>query len=151
MFEVLQEHGGNSSNDDNTTVGTNNYGAISNWWDININENNDLSSSPAQHIHHNNYAVVDEEWGIEHPEFLKPNRRVSWSVAEKEFIRDWLDNNDGFTKNRATQLLKHIRENKSVHKIFHLNHIVDSTRLRHGIRSIEEGEKRKSVIYYSEI
>lgn len=97
------------------------------------------------------FSINEPMWGTEHPDFNSQNRRITWSIREKDYIKDWLECNGQQTKCRAMELLKHIRRDTDSHKIFHVNHIVDTTRLRHGIRLIDDAEKAQDIIYYTEI
>jgi hypothetical protein len=172
MFEALDQHKSQRLGDSNDAAGqrfgdSNDAVDLSvhasstpstlcmtdNWWDDSPDDWDNLHISTTDNTPRTptKYTIIEEEWGTEHPEFQKSNRRISWSVQEKQFIKNWLDQNQHQIKNRASQLLKNIRENKSSHKIFHVNHIVDSTRIRHGIRIVQVGEKSNNAIYYSEI
>ena len=159
MFAALDQHKGQRLEDDaNDVVDLSVYTSNSNstlcmtenWWDDTLDEWDNVKSSPSTTDYTpstpTNYTIIEEEWGTEHPEFQKSNRRINWSDQEKQFIKNWLHKNQHQIKNRASQLLKYIRENKSSHKIFHVNHIVDSTRIRHGIRIVEDGEKSNNLI-----
>ena len=91
------------------------------------------------------------EWGTEHPEFKLNKRRVVWSDAEKKYISLWLKHTGtNIMQRRISCLLAEIRGDVSAHKIFHVNHIVDVTRLRHGVRIVEDPEfgSDKKAIHY---
>ena len=119
-----------------------------NWWEnITMNNNNITASNIATS---SKYSTAEPLWGSGHPEFNSSNRRISWSTREKDYIKDWLGRNGHHAKFRATELLKHIHKDQNAHNIFHVNHIVDATRIRHGMRSVEEAETSHKSIYYTE-
>lgn len=77
----------------------------------------------------------DVRWGHHHPEFNLPKTRISWSDEENEYIRSWWrENCSTCSTNVAAKLLAHIRNDKDAHAIFHSNHTLDSSRIRHGLR-----------------
>ena len=76
-------------------------------------------------------------WGEDHPEFNSPKSRIGWSKDEMDYIRNWKHENEfRYPKKLASKLLAHIRNDEYAHKIFHSNHILDSARIRHGLRVI---------------
>jgi hypothetical protein len=84
------------------------------------------------------------DWGVIHPDYGKNTKRAVWTGAELDFIYDWM--NDRCVKNverghlrHVSALWHHITEGAGLEKavpIFHVNHILDATRLRHGYRII---------------
>jgi adenosine deaminase len=108
-----------------------------------------MYNQPEQESHSTMYNHI--EWGTEHPQYQQLKRRIVWSKAEKKYIRSWLNQKGTNTLQcRTSCLLAKIREDVSAHKIFHLNHIVDVTRLRHGVRIVEDPEfaVNKKAIFY---
>ena len=154
MFEVLQERRNETRNaNDNEHEPNNSLFTDDNWWgNMMIDNNNNNNNITASNIAASStkYSTVEPLWGTCHPEFNSSNRRISWSTREKDYIKDWLGRNGHQAKYRATELLKHIHKDQNAHNIFHVNHIVDATRIRHGMRSVEEAETSHKSIYYTE-
>ena len=99
-------------------------------------------------------------WGRLHPQYAADTQRIKWSDQEKNYIRRWLENaGQGSSQHRVKDLLDHIRKDEHARAIFHVNHIVDGTRLRHGIRTVEDDESNmvknpynyNKAIYYDPI
>jgi hypothetical protein len=75
-------------------------------------------------------------WGQNHPEFNSPKTRICWSEEENGYIRKWWrDNSSKYPTHVTAKLLEHIRNDKIAQAIFHPNHILDSSRIRHGLRA----------------
>jgi hypothetical protein len=99
-------------------------------------------------------------WGSLHPELKTDSKRVAWSIQEINYIRSWMKEVGQYLRqNRVKRLLDHIRKDDYAKTIFHVNHIVDGERLRHGIRIVERGNKdnnnnnnnSNNAIYYDPI
>lgn len=74
-------------------------------------------------------------WGQNHPEYNSPKTRIPWSDEENDYIkRWWMEHGSAYHTNVAARLLAHIRNDPDAHAIFHSNHILDSARVRHGLR-----------------
>lgn len=151
MFKVIQERRNEQSNFSPTEHNDNWWEQLSLQMRSNQIDSNQIDSNPPAKYTAPRLSVDEPVWGMMHPDYTSQNRRILWSSQEMEYIQDWLVDNSHRTKNRATELLKHIRLDTNSHHIFHVNHIVDSTRLRHGIRKVEEAEKAEETIYYTEM
>jgi hypothetical protein len=104
-------------------------------WDFGSTTNNQSRTGKKVFIENNNM------WGRLHPQYAADTQRIKWSDQEKYYIRRWLDNaGQGSSQHRVKDLLDHIRKDEHARAIFHVNHIVDGTRLRHGIRTVEDEE-----------
>jgi hypothetical protein len=103
------------------------------------------------------------DWGTEHPDYgITTKGTAIWTDAEKQFLGQWCTNyrtNYPEVKSVVAKCLHHIRTNPSAIKIFHKHHILNSARLRNGVRQYEkelEADKRtrmmRTTIYddYSE-
>jgi hypothetical protein len=104
-------------------------------WDFGSSANNQPLTGKKKFIENNNM------WGRLHPQYAADTQRIKWSDQEKNYIRRWLENaGQGSSQHRVKDLLDHIRKDEHARAIFHVNHIVDGTRLRHGIRTVEDEE-----------
>jgi hypothetical protein len=90
------------------------------------------------------YAAMD--WGTAHPDYGKANRRASWTNEEISYIGKWLTKYKGsikYSNDRVVStMLRYITKgpgNREARPIFHKNHVLDCTRLRHGYRKVIEG------------
>jgi hypothetical protein len=95
------------------------------------------------------------DWGTEHPDYNKGGNRAQWTNEELKFISDWYDD----------RVVKAIRGNlrmvsdfwNYIHgqglqqalPIFHSNHVLNSTRLRHGFRIIRGERPAKPHVHIS--
>ncbi len=81
-------------------------------------------------------TLTHAPWGTEHPGYGKTtarNMRVKWSALEINYIREWIKhNNDCVAINRIAKCLIHIKSDENAFPIFHVNHILNSGRLRTG-------------------
>ena len=123
-------------------------------WDFGSSTNNQPLTGKKLFIENNNM------WGRLHPQYAADTQRIKWSDQEKNYIRRWLENaGQGSSQHRVKDLLNHIRKDEHARAIFHVNHIVDGTRLRHGIRTVEDEESNmvknpynyNKAIYYDRI
>jgi len=74
-------------------------------------------------------------WGVDHPH-KKPGK-APWTEAEKAYVGLWVEEHaekHGEEAQNVAQCLKFIRHDPHAIRIFHANHVVDCTRLRHGWR-----------------
>lgn len=74
------------------------------------------------------------QWGSNHcVGGVQDKKRIAWTLAEIKYIVKWLERhgNEGSIR----QLLKTIINDPSAHPIFHFNHIIDSSRLAHGVKT----------------
>jgi hypothetical protein len=92
----------------------------------------------------NDYIPMD--WGTAHPDYRKKTRRAKWTKEEIDYIRKWLVKYNGsiqYSYDRVVStMLKYITKgpgNSEARSIFHENHVLDCTRLRHGYRKVIEG------------
>ena len=69
--------------------------------------------------------------GSAHPHYASTKQRVPWSKAELDFVGAWCTANSHFT-NVVAKCLHAIRNDPDVLPLFHVIHIQDSARLRHG-------------------
>jgi hypothetical protein len=82
-----------------------------------------------------------DDWGANHPDYLKDTKRAKWTDREIKFIGDWCSHiitNNPESRTRIISLCwKHItygEGKRAALPIFHKSHILDSGRLRHGFR-----------------
>ena len=88
-------------------------------------------------------------WGSKHPEYHKPpHMKVKWSDAEIAYIEKWLQNRKVITDithksqtNIYSQCLKDIKKDAAALPIFHLRHVVNTTRLRNGFDAVKRIKK----------
>ncbi len=88
---------------------------------------------------HDNFSYA--EWGSEHPNFGSDAARVRFSKNEKAYMKafavEFRSRHGKVEGNFAAQLLAHIRADPKALPIFHENHVVDSSRIRNGLRSLK--------------
>ncbi len=77
-------------------------------------------------------------WGTNHPSFghdTPKNMRAPWSPAEIDYLLDWIDSHPKLitgNTNKIAKCLHHIENDEKALPIFHLNHVLNSGRLRTG-------------------
>jgi len=76
-------------------------------------------------------------WGSAHPYGMKTDVfKVTWSSAEIKYIgktAEEIKSQQGNSPKRlCAQILRRIVEDPSAKKIFHIHHVLDSTRIRSG-------------------
>jgi hypothetical protein len=79
----------------------------------------------------NRYYTID--WGTEHDCYLTvpPGKRAEWSSKELAYLERFLAEGKG-SGNYAAKCLKQIIDDESAHAIFHLNHTLDTGRIKSG-------------------
>jgi hypothetical protein len=81
-------------------------------------------------------------WGIDHPNYLSNNKRATWSDQEMDYIAQWyqesVQSNPGNVSRMAARLLALIQKDEAAHRIFHEIHVLNSARLRTGVRAFEK-------------
>ncbi len=82
------------------------------------------------------------EWGTEHPDYKVDGKGTAvWTDKEKIFLWEWCTNYRATypeVKTVVAKCLNHIRTNPIAVRIFHRNHILNSSRLRNGLRQFEK-------------
>lgn len=73
------------------------------------------------------------DWGKGHPNQNPDAKRVQWSKDELSYISNWIKKNKSTS---ASHCLKAIMTDTLCYEIFHINHILNSTRLRTGIERV---------------
>lgn len=73
------------------------------------------------------------EWGKCHPTQNHDAKRVPWSKAELNYLSQWIRTNNSTS---ASLCLKTILKDTKCFDIFHVNHILNSSRLRTGLSNV---------------
>jgi hypothetical protein len=83
------------------------------------------------------------DWGTDHPDYQSKGRRARWSRAELNYIYMWhnrfIAGRDNEKTNIVALLYRYITTgagHREAQPIFHVNHVLDSGRLRHGYRIV---------------
>ena len=75
-------------------------------------------------------------WGAQHPDIQKVGaKRAVWSLAEKEWIRLWIEQHPEKVTGYA-KCLADINADPSARDIFHPLHVLDSKRIRSGFEAV---------------
>lgn len=91
-------------------------------------------------------ALEHEDWGVDHPEFVKDNddsqvrtqertMRFTWTAEEVGWLRTWRAANPHLS---ASQCLRAIGESAEARRIFHRNHVQSSNRLDNGFKILKK-------------
>lgn len=80
-----------------------------------------------------NDSLQHAEWGSNHPNQNKLAKRVQWSKDELDYLRKIVSRTNSSS---ASRCLKEIKSDPSSYPIFHVHHILNSTRLRTGLANI---------------
>jgi hypothetical protein len=87
-------------------------------------------------------------FGAEHPQGDNMECRAKWTSEEIGYAGKWVERkleiSPGIT-NIIAKCLAHIRATPSCHPIFHPRHVVDSTRLKHGIECYEKQTGKRLI------
>lgn len=114
----------------------------------------DLASIWDDSVQFENYPVPDitsKQWGTDHPSYDSSNsnpRRVIWSSAEINYIKNWMQKefNREPKETRVKRCLQHIKSDDGATAVFHLNHILNSGKLRCGFdnfyKAFEQWDRR---------
>jgi hypothetical protein len=96
----------------------------------------------------NNLRIKAPDWGSRHPDFGKNGIKHVWTDEETNYlesiINKLLQNNNNKT-NLMSRCLKFIRTDPSAIPIFHMDHILNSARLRSGWESIQAKRKKEDI------
>ena len=75
-------------------------------------------------------------WGEEHPDIQKAGaKRAVWSLAEKEWIRLWIEQHPEKATGYA-KCLADINADPTARVLFHPLHVLDSKRIRSGFEAV---------------
>jgi hypothetical protein len=121
-----------------------------------MNDTNTLNNRDNNSTINSNWLPNDPnvsiEWGAKHPDFTNKLQRSVWSPEEINYIGKWCSDTINlkpqFRKTIVSKCWHHIKNNSndnSIRDIFHINHILDTTRLRHGYRSAIQSGKFDSL------
>ena len=86
-------------------------------------------------------------WGADHPH--KKTGKAPWTEAEKAYVGLWVEEHaekHGEEAQNVAQCLKFIRNDPHALRIFHANHVVDCTRLRHGWRQYLKDKVQEAAL-----
>ena len=92
-----------------------------------------------------NFEVKAPEWGSRHPDFGKNGIKHAWTDEETHYLQsiiNKLTHNHNFT-NIMSRCLKYIKKDPDAIPIFHVDHILNSARLRAGWDSIKAKQKKE--------
>lgn len=82
------------------------------------------------------------DWGADHPNYASRTKRASWSDMEMDYIARWYQEsvqlNPGNVSRMSSRLLLKIQSDPVAHRIFHEIHVLNSARLRTGVRAFEK-------------
>jgi hypothetical protein len=88
--------------------------------------------------------LLAADWGKDHPDYGKSLKKASWSCPEVGWVADFCENkvagNPSAKKTIVAKCLKAIQKDPEAMRIFHANHVLNSSRLRTGYRlAMERG------------
>ena len=89
-------------------------------------------------------TLEPSQWGSDHPEKRENVRRVNWTESELNYIVDWctdaMRKQPALRKTIVAQCREAIWLDPTAMKIFHVNHVLDTDRLKAGYRkAIRQG------------
>ncbi len=82
--------------------------------------------------------LMHAPWGTMHPSYSKTtpkNMRFPWSEEELDYLQNWIQNNKEMlvhSGNRVARCLRYLKNDPVALPIFHVHHIMNSSRLRTG-------------------
>ena len=79
-------------------------------------------------------AMVHHDWGASHPEYGKPVKKATWTLAEKAWIQAWIQAHPDQVTGHS-RCLKDIQADPDARAIFHSIHVLCGARLRAGFEA----------------
>ena len=79
------------------------------------------------------------EWGTRHPHYLSTAVRVPFDEPEKAYLRNLLEEHPHMrdSSRMVAMALAHIRRDRGARAIFHVRHVLNTTRLKTGFAALE--------------